>query len=227
MNHKQKTNAIVNLVLSVCIFACWTALVLGGRLTGFDIPVQTFFFSLRNPVLNAIGCALEYIGHWPLPAAVCLFLLFNKKTTFSYGIPMAGCVLTSVGMYELLKHIFKRPRPDALLWLCQEHGFSFPSGHTLNNTVFWIAFASLLGYYYKNQGKSLPIYKKEKPAVVYPRKRSNLTALRVLLIAWPLIIAMSRILVGVHWPSDVVGSLILSIAILNAGFLVLFSGGKK
>ena len=227
MDKKQKTAAIVRAVLFIGIFACWAALVLGGRLTEFDSAVQAFFFGLRCPVLNAIGCALEYVGHWPLPAAVCLFMLLNKKTTFSYGIPMSACVLTSVGMYELLKHIFKRPRPDSVLWLCQEHGFSFPSGHTLNNTVFWIVFASLLGYYFANKGKSLPIYKKERNAVVYPKTGTWNTILRVILIAWPLIIGMSRILVGVHWPSDVVGSLILAMAIINVGYLVLFCGGGK
>ena len=208
------------------VFGLWAALMLSGRLAGFDAAVQQFFFGLRCPALNAFGCALEYVGHWPLPAAVCVVLLLCRKTRFAYGIPMAGCVSTSVGMYELLKHLFKRPRPDSLLWLCPEHGFSFPSGHTLNNTVFWIAFASLLGYYFLTEGKSLPVYKKERNTRVYPKKKGTAALLRVLLIAWPLIIGMSRILVGVHWPSDVVGSLILSLVLLNIAKLILFPGGK-
>lgn len=227
MNKSNKANHIAAAVLFTGIFACWAALVMDGRLQSFDLAVQSFFFGLRCPALNAFGCALEYVGHWPLPAAVCLFMLLNKKTTFSYGLPMSACVLTSVGMYELLKHVFKRPRPDSLLWLCQEHGFSFPSGHTLNNTVFWVVFASLLGYYAANAGKSLPIYKRDRSASVYPKTKAWTNVLRVLLIAWPLIIGMSRILVGVHWPSDVVGSIILAGALINAAYLVLFYGGKR
>ena len=227
MNSKEKTQNVVKVFIFAALFGFWAFLVLSGKLAGFDAAVQSFFFGLRCPVLNAIGCALEYVGHWPLPAAVCLLMLFCKRTRFSYGIPMACCVLTSVGMYELLKHIFKRPRPDSLLWLCQEHGFSFPSGHTLNNTVVWLVFASLLGYYFATKGKSLPIYKKDRSTDFYPKKKSIMNLVRILLIAWPLIIGMSRILVGVHWPSDVCGSLILAITLLEIGHLILFSGGKK
>ena len=227
MKNRQNTAEKVLFTLFACIFAFWTFLVLSGGLEAFDLAVQGFFFALRGPFLNSIGVALEYVGHWPLPAAVCVVLLLIRKTRFSYGIPLTGCVLTSVGMYELLKHIFKRARPDMSLWLCPEHGYSFPSGHTLNNTVFWVVLASLIGYYFITKGKSLPVYGKDRSTDVYPKSKAASVILRALLIAWPLIIGMSRILVGVHWPSDVAGSMILSVAIISAGKLILFSGKEK
>ena len=222
LERRSNTKEWILLPLFALLFGCWAFLALTGRLEVFDAKVQEFFFGLRNPVLNQIGFWLEYIGHWPLPAAVSVFLIAGKKTRFSYGLPLSGCVLTSVGMYELLKHIFKRPRPDESLWLCPEHGFSFPSGHTLNNTVFWVVLASLIGYYFLTKGKSLPIYKRDGSAELYPKTKAGAILIRVLLIAWPLIIGMSRILVGVHWPSDVAGSLLLSVAIISAGKLILF-----
>ncbi len=229
---KRRSNILemVFFPLFAALFGLWTVMVLSGGLEAFDLTVQAFFIGLRNPVLNAIGCALEYVGHWPLPAAVCVVMVLSKKTRFSYGIPLSCCVTVSVGMYELLKHIFKRPRPDMSLWLCQEHGFSFPSGHTLNNMVFWIVFASLVGYYFLTKGKSLPLYKKDRSTTVYPKTKGMSVLIRVLLIAWPVIIGLSRILVGVHWPSDVAGSMILSVAIISLGKLVFFynsKGGKK
>ena len=227
MKNRQNTAEKVLFTLFACIFAFWTFLVLSGGLEAFDLAVQGFFFALRGPFLNSIGVALEYVGHWPLPAAVCVVLLLIRKTRFSYGIPLTGCVLTSVGMYELLKHIFKRARPDMSLWLCPEHGYSFPSGHTLNNTVFWVVLASLIGYYFITKGKSLPVYGKDRSTDVYPKSKAASVILRALLIAWPLIIGMSRILGGVHWPSDVAGSMILSVAIISAGKLILFSGKEK
>ena len=229
---KKRTN-ILELVLFpvfAALFGFWTVLVLSGGVEAFDLAVQGFFIALRNPVLNTIGYALEYVGHWPIPAAVCVIMVLSKKTRFSYGIPLSCCVTVSVGMYELLKHIFKRPRPDMSLWLCPEHGYSFPSGHTLNNTVFWVVFASLVGYYFLTKGKSLPLYKKDRSTTVYPKTRGMAVLIRVLLIAWPVIIGLSRILVGVHWPSDVAGSMILSVAIISLGKLVFFynsKGGKK
>ena len=170
---------------------------------------------------------MEYIGHWPIPALVCVLMVGMKKTRFAYGVPLTCCVTVSVGMYELLKGIFKRPRPDASIWLCQEHGFSFPSGHTLNNTVFWVVFASLVGYYFLTKGRSLPVYKKDRSTSVYPKTKGRAVLYRVLLIAWPIIIGMSRVLVGVHWPSDVVGSMILSISIISLGKLVFFFNNPK
>lgn len=222
MKQQTKAQRIIIITAFAALFAAWAFLAKTGRLAGFDGAVQNFFFSLRCPVLNAIGVSLEYVGHWPLPAVVGVIMLAMKKTRFSYGIPMAACVVTSVGMYELLKHLIKRPRPSSLLWLCQEHGFSFPSGHTLNNTVFWVVFASLLGYYFLTGGKSLPLYKKDRSTVVYPKKKGVAILLRILIIAWPLIIGMSRILVGVHWPSDVIGSLLLSVVLIETGYSILF-----
>ncbi|MBO4819159.1 MAG: phosphatase PAP2 family protein [Firmicutes bacterium] len=225
MTKLPNTKGAILIVFSFLFFGAWTAIIFNGDLVAFDTVVQEFFFSLRNPVLNKIGFWLEYIGHWPLPAAVSVLLIAGKKTRFSYGLPLAGCVLTSVGVYELFKHLFKRPRPDASLWLCPEHGYSFPSGHTLNNTVFWVVLASLIGYYFLTKGRSLPIYKRNRSTTVYPKTKTGAVIIRALLIAWPLIIGMSRILVGVHWPSDVVGSLILSVGIIALGRVILFSKG--
>ncbi len=227
LNKNNNVKELILLPIFAILFGIWAHLVLSGKLESFDLAVQSFFFSLRNPIFNSIGVALEYIGHWPVPALVCVVMVALKKTRLSYGLPLTCCVLTSVGMYEFFKHIFKRPRPDASLWLCPEHGFSFPSGHTLNNTVFWVVFASLVGYYFLTKGKSLPVYARDRSTTVYPRKKSSSVIIRVLLIAWPLIIGMSRILVGVHWPSDVIGSLILSVAIISLGKLVFFFRNPK
>lgn len=227
MNSKQRKNAMVRTAVFAALFAVLAVLIFRGAMASFDAGVQQFFFGLRCPALNAFCCALEYVGHWPLPAAVCIVLLLCKRTRFAYGLPMAGCVSVSVGTYELLKHLFCRPRPDASLWLCQEHGFSFPSGHTLNNMVFWIVFASLLGYYFITRGKSLPIYKKDRSTDFYPKKKGTATVLRLLLILWPVIIGLSRILVGVHWPTDVLGSMLLSMVLINIAYLILFRGGKE
>jgi membrane-associated phospholipid phosphatase len=93
-----------------------------------------------------------------------------------------------------------------------------------------VVFASLVGYYFLTKGKSLPLYKKDRSTTVDPKTKGMSVLIRVLLIAWPVIIGLSRILVGVHWPSDVAGSMILSVAIISLGKLVFFynsKGGKK
>lgn len=225
---KNKQKKLVLLIAAfAAIFLFWAFLVKSGSLLVFDKSVQSFFFALRREWLNPLAASLEYLGHWPIPAAVCLIFLGCKKTRFSYGIPMSASVMCSVGMYELLKSIFRRERPDASLWLCNEHGFSFPSGHTLNNTVFWIVFLILLLYYYRNKGKGLPIYRGKNATEIYPRKKSVMTLLCAACIIWPLTISLSRVYVGVHWPSDVCGSWILSVVLISTAALILFKEKKE
>lgn len=227
MNTRKRNHILVFSITFLILFLAWAFLVKTQRLFEFDQTIQSFFFSLRNAYLTPFLASLEYLGHWPVPAVIGIIFLVMKKTRFSYGIPLAISVASSVALYEILKNIFRRQRPDELLWLCKEHGFSFPSGHTLNNTVFFLVLLGLLCYYYKNKGKSLPIYKGKYNTSVYPKKKATIIVLIVVCILWPLTIALSRIYVGVHWPSDVIGSWLLAASILSAAYLVLFTERNK
>lgn len=83
----------------------------------------------------------------------------------------------------IIKHIVARPRPD--LWPPLEHlkSASFPSGHVLVGTVVY---------------GILTIYLAERD----PKKRSLFYGIYILLLA---AIGLSRIYLGVHWPTDVIG----------------------
>jgi len=223
VERKIKKSDYLLIGLFILLFALWTYLTLSGKLHSFDLSVQVFVFSLQSPPLTVFCVALEYFGHWPIPTVVGLILLVSKKTRFSYGIPLACSIATSIGLYEAFKHIFKRARPNQILWLCNEHGFSYPSGHTLNNFVFWLTLASLLTYYFVTKGKSLPIYKNEHSTSVYPKSQGMMIFLRIVLILWPLVIGISRVYVGVHWPTDVLASMILSVAVLGIERIVFLS----
>lgn len=95
-------------------------------------------------------------------------------------VPLAlfgGGVLNTI-----LKHLFQRQRPD-LPWLVEAAGFSFPSGHAMMSFIFY----GLLGYL-----TLLNLARKEKRRTVI-----GVTAIIILLIG------LSRIYLGVHYPSDV------------------------
>jgi undecaprenyl-diphosphatase len=102
---------------------------------------------------------------------------------------MAG-VLTLVN--EILKLIINRPRPlpEQVLIIGTNDGSGYPSGHTFFATIFLGITAYLLFTHIKN--KSLKI-----------------TSL-VLLILLILLVGVSRIYLGAHWPSDVIGAYIIS-----------------
>ena len=216
MEKKKNSSRIIKIVLSVAVFALITWLMLSGKLEWFDQGVQKFFFSLRRDWLTKIVAPFSYSGNWPLPTVICCILVFVPKTRFSFGIPMAVTCLSCVGVYQALKYIFCRPRPDISLHLVVQDGWSFPSGHSLTSLVAWTMLILLFNYYYKTNGAPLPRYGKHaKPAEAYIHSKAKLIVVKILLIAYIVLMGLSRIYVGVHWPTDVLGSWVLGIAVIE------------
>ena len=212
----KKGARIAKICVSVVLFAVITWLMLSGRLEWFDHGVQDFFFSLRRDWLTKIVAPFSYSGNWPLPTVICIILVLHPKTRFSFGIPMTVTCLGCVGVYQALKYIFCRPRPDVSLHLVVQDGWSFPSGHSLTSLVAWTMLIILFTYYFKHNGASLPRYGKHaKPAEAYIHSRTKLNVVRVLLILYIVLMGLSRIYVGVHWPTDVLGSWVLGIAVIE------------
>ena len=83
---------------------------------------------------------------------------------------------------SVLKLLFARPRPDLFPPLVVEHSFSFPSGHTMSA----IAFYGLLAL------------------ILWQRGRRSWAVLAGL---WVPLVALSRVCLGAHYPSDVLASL--------------------
>ena len=216
MDQKFDSKRIVKIVVSVVLFAVVAWLMMNGRLEGFDLAVQKFFFSLRRDWLTTILVPFSYSGNWPLPALICLVLVLVPKTRLTFGVPMSITCLSCVGIYQALKYSFKRPRPDVSVHLLVQKGYSFPSGHSLTSLVAWTMLILLFAWYFKHQGDSLPIYKKHpQPAQAYIRDNGKRKLVNGLLIAYIVLMGLSRIYVGVHWPSDVFGSWILGLAVIE------------
>src|SRR3984893_16950312 len=98
---------------------------------------------------------------------------------------MLGAVLGGVAVNNLLKYAFARPRPDFVTHAARVFTTSFPSGHAALSAITYLTVGALLARIHP----SLAI-------------RIYLMAVAVFLI---LLIGMSRIYLGVHYPSDVLG----------------------
>lgn len=113
---------------------------------------------------------------------------------------MAVCGLSGSGLYKLLKHGIRRPRPcdvhhDLCLTVAPLDRFSFPSGHTLHAVIFAAiatAHAPWLGW------------------VVWP-----FTAL----------VATSRLVLGLHYPTDVIAGAAIGSAMAWAGLAAAAAAG--
>jgi undecaprenyl-diphosphatase len=110
-----------------------------------------------------------------------LVLSDNRRTAaFLLASTSGGAVLSM-----LLKHYIGRPRPDLVPHATQVFSASFPSGHAMLATVVYLTIAALL-------------------ARLLPTKALQLY-LMAIAVTLSVLIGISRIYLGVHWPSDVLG----------------------
>lgn len=156
----------------------------------------------HNTVLTALAMTLNYVfsplGGFLIIAAACIFLLVVRKSpvnTIAFGGVAAAGWLSS----QFFKVMVERQRPNpALLFdpLAPETGSnSFPSGHVA------LAVGLAWAVYFLARGT----------------RWARLAALAALIV--PLVVAWSRVYIGVHYPSDVLASFLAASAAV-----ILFAG---
>jgi membrane-associated phospholipid phosphatase len=167
------------------------AMVDGGRLLIWDRPLTDAAVAARTPWLNDVALAASRLGSWAVifPAAVLLASLAAVRSRALAQLILVVMVARP-GVEWLLKLIVHRPRPTGAR-LVAGTGFSYPSGHVLAAIATW-------GFL---------------PAVValYTQRDAARTATRVVAAGLIVAIAWSRVWLGVHWTSDVVGSLAIGV----------------
>lgn len=112
-------------------------------------------------------------------SVIYLLLLRRVETALFVFAAVAGGEILS----RLLKRSVDRPRPDLVSHLANETSMSFPSGHAMLAAVTYLTLGTLAARFLK--GRTTPLY---------------VLCLAVLVT---LLVGLSRIYLGVHWPSDV------------------------
>ena len=114
-------------------------------------------------------------------ATVAGFLAIVRKRGAALLVVVAiggGMMLSTV-----LKNVFERPRPDLVPHAVQVFTASFPSGHAMLSAVTYLTLGALL-------------------TRVQPRRRAKAYILAVAVVL-TMLIGISRVYLGVHWPTDV------------------------
>lgn len=177
------------LVLAIVGFADWTSI------TAQDYKIGAFFYNLRAPLRTTIATVITHLGDTITQVVitvviVLLFFIFKKvKTGLWFGITM---LLGPGILNHVIKEIIGRVRPDQIEHLVVQGGYSFPSGHSMSSMVL---FGSLIFLLFRSV-----------------RSNSLKWLLSILLGFFPLLIGLSRIYLGVHYPSDVLGGFSLGFA---------------
>jgi len=157
-----------------------------------DKYANPFLHSIASPLLDAVMNGItslgsvEIVGAFFVLAVVLLIFYGRREEALFLGVAIGG----SVALNGTMKVIFERPRP-ALPWAHVLPDYSFPSGHSMNSFVFYVAIALILWGAYG--------------------RRVGAVALAVaLLIA--VAVGLSRIYLGYHYLSDVVGGFAAGLA---------------
>lgn len=157
------------------------------------IDTKVYSFIADNLMSDGITSVLKVITElggvaFTVLAGVLIFM-FCKKIRWFVTFDLVGVTLIN----QAIKHIIRRPRPNVLR-LVEEDGYSFPSGHSMVSMAFYGIIIYLV---YKNvTNKYL--------------KWTLITLLSLLILS----IGFSRIYVGVHYFTDVVGGFLLGLAYL-------------
>ncbi|WP_270204431.1 phosphatase PAP2 family protein [Streptococcus anginosus] len=170
-----------------------------GQLKGFDSLLQTTLRGNLPHALTMFFSSLTSLINTPVIVTWVAVLvgLFLYKKWWSEAILLAGNLALTGILVALLKHVYQRPRPT-IQHLVEEGGFSFPSGHALASTLVVGALVIIVSQRVK--------------------KRHLRHLLQVSLMVFILTIMTSRVYLGVHYPTDVLGSLFLGLGMLHIEF---------
>ncbi|WP_324719092.1 phosphatase PAP2 family protein [Salinimicrobium sp. HB62] len=179
--------ALVVFVIGTNLFVELTEEVQGETIDAFDTRVTDYVTSFRTPALNNffqfvtdLGDVYAYIVATTLAAIFFFFKLKNKK----FILQLLGVLILSALANMALKEAFDRARPT-IEHMVVVKTLSYPSGHAMSAMAFY-GFLIYLVFHIK-MSKWLRIF------------------LTLLFSALIFFIGLSRIYLGVHFPSDVVG----------------------
>lgn len=175
-------------VFNLALFWKFTDKVLDQERFFFDNAVSHFFYDIRTPLLTEVMRFFSFIGMDGILLFSLLIPLFLYLKRRSYQAAVFSIMIGGGAVLNLLlKILIQRPRPT-IAPLAIERSFSFPSGHSMNSFIFFMA----VSYYIFHFSR---------------RKKLGLFAFGCSLLATGLI-GVSRIYLGVHYPSDVIAGFV-------------------
>lgn len=171
-------------LLSLVLFGWIAEKMLEGATIRFDNSIRLWVHGFASPQLTAFMSSVTMLGAQGLfigflIAAVVFWKLQWKRAIGWLAISLSGSELLTA----VLKHEFRRPRPLPFFGPILD-SYSFPSGHSLSSFCFYGVLAGLI--------------------------TARVRPLRIRVIVWTvsallvMLIGVSRIYLGVHYPSDVI-----------------------
>lgn len=177
-------SALAVSIISLLLFAWLAGEMREGDTVKFDAAVRGWVHQFASPAMTRVMIFISLLGYDVLIAelvlSIAIFLWLRWKRGAAWlALATVGAVVLDV----VLKYSFHRQRPTAFFGDAP-HSYSFPSGHALVSFCFYAVLAGLIA---------------DRVRPLWLRILAGGTA-AVLVIA----IGISRIYLGVHYPSDVI-----------------------
>lgn len=204
LNTKQlltkTTFSTIGVIIWIVIFYKLTREVVEKETLVIDINIAQYIYAFRTPFLNNFFSFVTEFGGSLLiifTIVITAILLFKKYYT------QATHFVLAIGISFILNLIFKnlvaRPRPN-ISQLLVEKDFSFPSGHSSGATIFYLSLIYLV-------------------FSLTPNKTIRYTTVFISMSLIALIL-FSRVYLGVHYPTDVLGGFIESLIVFLIFFII-------
>ena len=168
-------------------------------LVSFDQPIQTAIRGDLPETLTLLFRAITHLIDIPVIISwvlIVAFIFYRKQWKMESYLMLGNLALAGI-LIVTFKNIYQRPRPE-IVHLVEEKGFSFPSGHSLAVTIMVGTLIVILSHRIKNSAW---------------RK-----VVQILLSLYLVSVLVSRVYLGVHYPSDVIASLCVGLGVLFMEF---------
>ncbi len=188
----------IGVPLLLFVWLAWP--VAHGQALPFDLPLLHWFRAQQAPGFDVLALLFSAVGYaWgviPADILLCLVLLWRRQWRWA---AFAAVTLAGSGLLNMLmKHLIARPRPALWESLAPELTWSFPSGHAMGAMTL-VAVLWVLWWPGRWRWPSLLAGS-----------------------AFVLMVAASRVYLGVHYPSDVLAGICLALVwvqLMRAGLL--------
>jgi undecaprenyl-diphosphatase len=162
--------------------AGWVA---SGQATGFDLAVRDAVHAWASPPLTRGMLAVTSLGAEFTLLALGIVIVWRLAATGRrhQAILLGLGALSAELVTQVLKSALQRPRPVVFFGLSPAETYSFPSGHAFVATVFYALLAGIV--------------------TPFARSRRQRAAIAAVTAVACLLIGLSRVYLGYHYPSDV------------------------
>ncbi|MDO4709159.1 MAG: phosphatase PAP2 family protein [Pseudomonadota bacterium] len=201
----RQTLLFAAIALSLWGFGELAESIYSGEVIPFDRPLLEWMAANHTPARDALMLFFSWLGYQygVIPVDVLLVLLLAVKRRWPEGwfagLSLAGSALLNMAA----KHYFARPRPALWASIAPEATYSFPSGHAMGSMTLAVVLV-LLAW----------------------RSRMRWPVIATMLVFVPMV-AISRVYLGVHYPSDVLAGWAAALAWVIGGYWLIFGRSRR